>query len=343
MKKIISLIAAGVLALSAIPASYADVEPTIKVDGRMVDFRNDQAPVIMNDRLYVPLRRVIEEMGASVSWDGEKKMVTVNSDNNVVVLYLTIDSTEITKYTFTTVINATKETLISDVAPVIMNDRTMLPIRIIAESIGATVEWDAETKLTTITTRKAKRDAEVQHGADISSEDFEVSEFFKDKVPHLSLACDAEDISKGDTLEVKIMLSDIEKVGENKLLNMLIASIYYNDSNFKYLGSNFVIDGEKVEGEVSEKNATFMPGLLKLAAINSYEKSFKPGEDGVVAILSFEALNDEGGEFKLSTGSTELGPNNIVILYEEVEGAPVLVELENHDEIYIDTTAVTVK
>lgn len=343
MKKIISLLAATALALSAVPAAFAQVEPTIKVDGRMVDFREDQPPVIMNDRLYVPLRRVLEEMGATVKWNGEERKVTVNSDNNVIVVELIIDSTEITKYTFTTVINAEKETITSDVAPVILNDRTMLPIRVVAEAIGATVEWDDETKLTTITTRKAKRDAEVQHGADISAEDFEVSEFFKDKVPHLSIACETEDVSEGDTVELQIKLSDIEKVGENKLLNMLVASIYYNDANFEFLGCNFVIDGEKMEGDVSEKNATFMPGLLKLIAINSYDKAFKPGEDDVIAIASFKALNDEGGEFKLSTGSTELGENNILTLYEMVDEKPVITELSGHDQLYIDTTAVTVK
>lgn len=343
MKKIISFLAAAVLAISAIPASYAQAEPTIKVDGRMVDFRDDQAPVIMNDRLYVPLRRVLEEMGATVFWNGETRKVTVNSDNNVIVLELYIDSTEITKYTFTSVLHADKETLTSDVAPVIMNDRTMLPIRIIAESIGATVDWDGTTRLTTITTRKAKRDAEVQHGADITAEDFEVAEFFKEKVPHLSIASDVEDVEEGDTVELMIKLSDIEKAGENKLLTLLIASIYYNDKNFEYVDCNFVINGEKIKGDVSDKNATFMPGLLKLAAINSADNSFKPGEDDVVAIVTFKALNGDGGEFKLSTGSTELGPNNIVTLYEVVNEKPVLSELVDHDEIYIDTTPVVLK
>lgn len=343
MKKIISLIAAGIMALSCVPASMAEVEPTIKVDGRMVDFRNDQAPIIMNDRLYVPLRRVLEEMGAKVIWNAEKKAVTVKSDNNVIILELTIDSTEIKKQTYKTVLDVETEVLTSDVAPVILNDRTMLPIRIVAESIGATVEWDGETKLTTITTRKAKRDAEVQHGADISAEDFEVSEFFKEKVPNLSIACDTEDVNEGDIIELKLKVSDLEKAGENKLINMIIASIFYNEANFEYQGVSFVIDGEKKEGEVSDKNATFMPGLLKLVAINSYENSFKPGEDDVAAIITFKALNGEGGEFALSTGSTELGANNMVVLCEKVEDTYTLTELQNHDQVYIDTTAVVVK
>ena len=343
MKKIISLIAAGIMALSCVPATMAETEPTIKVDGRMVDFREDQGPVIMNDRLYVPLRRVLEEMGATVDWNAEKKAVTVKSDNNVIVLELIINSTEIKKQTYKTVLDVETEFLTSDVAPVILNDRTLLPIRIVAESIGATVEWDGETKLTTITTRKAKRDAEVQHGADISAEDFEVSEFFKDKVPNISLACDTEDATTGDTVELMIKVSDLEKAGENKLISILTASIFYNEENFEYAGYDFIIDGEKVKGSAAADNAQFMPGLLKLVALNTYDKAFLPNEDDTVAVVYFEVLNDEGGEFTLSSGSTELGVNTSITIYEEVEGKSVLTDLKNHDQLYIDTTAVVVK
>ena len=37
----------------------------------------------------------------------------------------------------------------NDVAPKVVNDRTMLPARFIAENLGATVEWDGEKQLVT--------------------------------------------------------------------------------------------------------------------------------------------------------------------------------------------------
>ena len=43
------------------------------------------------------------------------------------------------------------ETVINDVAPEIKNSRTMLPIRFVAEALGADVEWDAKTRVVTIT------------------------------------------------------------------------------------------------------------------------------------------------------------------------------------------------
>ncbi len=41
----------------------------------------------------------------------------------------------------------------NDVAPKVVNDRTMLPARFIAENLGATVEWDGEKQLVTITVK----------------------------------------------------------------------------------------------------------------------------------------------------------------------------------------------
>ena len=43
------------------------------------------------------------------------------------------------------------ETKTNDVAPVIRNDRTMLPARFVAENLGAKVAWDEEKRLVTIT------------------------------------------------------------------------------------------------------------------------------------------------------------------------------------------------
>ena len=104
-----------------------------------------------------------------------------------------------------------------------------------------------------------------------------------------------------------------------------------------------LIDGEKVKAELSAGNDEFMPGVVKAVALNTYFKAFTPGEDDVIAVAYFEALNDEGGEFAIYDGSSELGSNTSVTVYEEVDAKAVLTELVNHDEIYIDTTAVTVK
>ena len=49
----------------------------------------------------------------------------------------------------------------NDVAPKIINDRTMLPARFVAESLGAVVEWDGDKQLVTITCKNLKTNEDV--------------------------------------------------------------------------------------------------------------------------------------------------------------------------------------
>lgn len=104
---------------------------TLFVNGKA--YEKDAAPVIMNDRTLVPIRFVTESLGGKAVWNGEAKEVT-----------LTIYGKEI-KMT----IGKTLEKY--GVAPVIINDRTFVPVRFVADELGATTVWDAASKTATIT------------------------------------------------------------------------------------------------------------------------------------------------------------------------------------------------
>jgi len=89
---------------------------------------NDVAPIIHNSRTMVPLRFVAETLGAQVDWNGETSTVTVTVDG--VTMAMTIDKT-IEGF---------------DVAPIIYQERTMVPIRYIAEKLGANVIYVPSTQ-----------------------------------------------------------------------------------------------------------------------------------------------------------------------------------------------------
>ena len=91
---------------------------------------NDVAPVIRNDRTMLPARFVAENLGATVTWDEEKRIVTITG--NGVTILLTIGEE-------TAMVNGKEVKL--DSPAFIENDRTYTPIRFIAEELGATVEW----------------------------------------------------------------------------------------------------------------------------------------------------------------------------------------------------------
>ena len=93
---------------------------------------NDVAPVIRNNRTMVPVRVIAEALGSKVSWNEATKEVT-----------LLVDGKEIKM-----IINKTMEGY--DVAPTIINDRTFVPIRFVANALGANITWDDATRTVAI-------------------------------------------------------------------------------------------------------------------------------------------------------------------------------------------------
>ena len=91
-------------------------------------FTNDVAPVIVDNRTMVPIRVITEALGGRADWNAATQTVTLTIDGSV--LRMTIGQT-ITGF---------------DAAPVIINDRTYVPIRYVAEKLGANVEWIANTQ-----------------------------------------------------------------------------------------------------------------------------------------------------------------------------------------------------
>ena len=103
----------------------------VNVDNEAVIY--DTAPVIRNDRTLVPIRIVTETLGGKVDWNGVTKEVTLHIDGKEIKM--TVGKT-LEKY---------------GVAPVIIDGRTFVPVRFVADELGATVAWDNATKTVTIT------------------------------------------------------------------------------------------------------------------------------------------------------------------------------------------------
>lgn len=123
-------------------APVTDTEKiTVTVDGEVLEFA-DQPAQIINDRTLVPMRAIFERLGATVQWLNEYRMVV--ADTATTNITMKID--EATYY-----VDGDAKTL--DVPAQIVNDRTMIPARAVAEALGCKVEWDWETKTVVITTK----------------------------------------------------------------------------------------------------------------------------------------------------------------------------------------------
>ena len=97
-------------------------------------------PVIENNRTLLPIRAIIEELGGNVEWDGDTQTVLLAYNDDIVTLAIN---------SRTAFLNSDKSEL--DTAPMIINNRTMLPIRFIAESFKFNVDWQQDEQKITIT------------------------------------------------------------------------------------------------------------------------------------------------------------------------------------------------
>lgn len=102
----------------------------------------DAAPVIKNDRTMLPVRFVAENLGATVEWNEKEQKVTVRNSETVI---------EIVIGSVFGKVNGANIVLDSPAYIDATNSRTYLPVRAVAENLGATVEWDAATRTATLT------------------------------------------------------------------------------------------------------------------------------------------------------------------------------------------------
>lgn len=156
MKKTVVLAAMAVLALGmagCAPKSEPEVaneqfemqmkigDPNMVVNGveKEIDPGRGTAPQIYMSRVVAPVRAAVEEMGGKVEWEQNTQTVTLTKGETAIELQIDSDTAKI---------NGEKEEL--DAPPTIINGRTMLPIRYVAEGFGYRVNWDEENKLITV-------------------------------------------------------------------------------------------------------------------------------------------------------------------------------------------------
>lgn len=96
-------------------------------------------PVIENNRLLVPMRFLLEQMGSKVNWNSDKQAIKVTNGDKTIVF--TIDN-EIAY-----VNNISKK---MDIPAKIINNKTMLPLRFLSEELGFKVNWNTITRTAVI-------------------------------------------------------------------------------------------------------------------------------------------------------------------------------------------------
>lgn len=104
-------------------------------------------PIIEDGRTLVPLRAIFESLEAEVGWDPTQRKVTATKGQTTIVLYIGNKLASV---------NGLSITL--DVPPRIINDRTLVPLRFVSESLGAEVGWDNINRIVTVASNQTDLD-----------------------------------------------------------------------------------------------------------------------------------------------------------------------------------------
>ena len=142
-RKITSIILILALAITFVcPISGYAAGIRVTLNGEQIQF--DQPPVIINGRTLVPVRAIFEAMGCTVLWDNANQIVNVATEFGMMTLgigsnYISYRNENEDRSIFT------------DVPPQIINMRTLVPVRAIAECTGYNVDWDDATQTVIIT------------------------------------------------------------------------------------------------------------------------------------------------------------------------------------------------
>ncbi|MCL2059325.1 MAG: copper amine oxidase N-terminal domain-containing protein [Oscillospiraceae bacterium] len=122
-----------------VPGAAPVSEIIVLIDGVALSF--DQPPIIENGRTLVPLRAIFEALGAQVGWQPLTETVTAVKDDITIIMRIGDD------YFLK---NGVRIQL--DVPAKIVNGRTLVPARAVAEGLGADVGWIDSTQTVTIKT-----------------------------------------------------------------------------------------------------------------------------------------------------------------------------------------------
>ncbi|MFD2412771.1 stalk domain-containing protein [Paenibacillus rhizoplanae] len=99
----------------------------------------DVAPIVKDGSTYVPIKYVLDAFGGNAVWDAKTKKIMVL--RGAKALDLTVNKKEF-------VLNGKRQS--AEVAPMILNARTLVPLRLVTEQLGLTVKWEQNTKTVTI-------------------------------------------------------------------------------------------------------------------------------------------------------------------------------------------------
>lgn len=123
-------------------AQISLAKTNIKILVNNTEIYSDVKPFITNGTTYVPLRLISEALKTdSITWNQNTQSVTIKKGSDTLIFFINKN------YAF---VNNVRKNITG--TPIINNNRTFVPLRIISENLDASVNWNENDNTVSITT-----------------------------------------------------------------------------------------------------------------------------------------------------------------------------------------------
>ena len=310
MKKILSVILALSLAASLLigATSVSADEITVELDGNPIEF--DVKPEIIDGRTMVPLRKIFEEIGASVKWDNDTQTVSARKNKKTITLSIDSADLKIGKGDTDEEGNPIYETVTLEVPAQIVSGRTLVPARAISESFGLNVDWDGDNQKVIITSDDDEDDSWKENVGSINLDDLTYEgEGIEITENQIKITAGGDFTLKGTLADGNITISTKEKV-KIRLSGAKITSsenpcIFVEDADKSYIT---LTDGTEnyLIAENSEDGAIYSKENLEIKGDGSLDIESLAGH----GIKASDNLNIENGVITINATSDGIHIND---------------------------------
>lgn len=141
--KNIAFLIAFLLTIYMLTPSVLAANVNIEVNNKIVIFPDTQPFINKDNRTMVPIRFVAEQLGMEVKWDNASpNLVLITSTDKTIILSIG-----------NKIASINGESISMDTIPVLVQNRTMVPLRFISESMQIQVDWEEKTRTVRLATQ----------------------------------------------------------------------------------------------------------------------------------------------------------------------------------------------
>ena len=292
----------------AIPCLANDISLTI--NNNIIDM--PVSPVSESDTTLVPLRVITENMGAKLDFDSNTKTINLTKDNTAISL--TIEKQD-------AIVNG--KTMSLSLAPKLINDTTMVPIRFISENFNCKVDWISDKNLISITLPETEDNSQPDKDSSSEIESEKVLATIK--------------IKDYGTLELELYPDIAPKTVENFV--KLADAKFYDGLIFHRIISSFMIQGGDPTGTGMGGPGYSIPGEF---AANGFTQNTLAHTKGVISMARTSDPNSAGSQFFIMSGDSSHLDGQYAAFGKVTKGIDIIDQIEKVETSITDKPTVDI-